>query len=385
MGIMSNTTSLTQFVVNGELTIDEILSCLEKFSFQPIDNSSEESSLGWAVLDDKDNTGFVASGDCCRDHYIVFTMRSDTRKVPAAVLRSHLNRAYADFLAENPNLNRVPKEDKEAIRDAVKAELLRKVIPTPRVVDVVWDTSTGIITLATLSGKAVEAFGFLFSRTFPTLRHTLFYPFLRAKSVVSKPLAGSLDQINQANSENVVDQILQNTWIGEDFLRWLLYHTMESSSEYEVVQEGHQLQGARFVAFIDKRLTLVSNCEQTQKLAVTGPQNRFSEVKAALQEGKTISDATIFFELDELNWNFTLRGTEFIFASFKTPKVKIDREAVDQGLEAQGMFLEKMMLLESGLQLFDSILATFLAQRLSEDWPGIDKQIDDWFREPKAA
>jgi hypothetical protein len=108
-------------------------------------------------------------------------------------------------------------------------------------------------------------------------------------------------------------------------------------------------------------------------------------VKAALQEGKTISDATIFFELDELNWNFTLRGTEFVFASFKAPKVKIDREAVDQGLEAQGMFLEKMMLLESGLQLFDSILATFLAQRLSEDWPGIDKQIDDWFREPKAA
>jgi hypothetical protein len=44
-------------------------------------------------------------------------------------------------------------------------------------------------------------------------------------------------------------------------------------------------------------------------------------------------------------------------------------------MEREAVFFERMYLLEMGLQLFDSLLATFLQQRLDESWANKEQAI----------
>ena len=76
----------------------------------------------------------------------------------AALLRAHLKLAERDFLATNPGYTRVPKQKREELRDAVRSALLARTLPVPSVVDAVWDTANGVLTLASLTAKAVEQF-----------------------------------------------------------------------------------------------------------------------------------------------------------------------------------------------------------------------------------
>ena len=86
-----------------------------------------------------------------------------------------------------------------------------------------------------------------------------------------------------------------------------------------------------------------------QKITVAGPQDRFSEVRTALLQGKTINEAAIHFEKGEDFWKLTLKGEMFHFASFKSPKVKEEKDnTVDALSEREALFYERMALVESG-------------------------------------
>ena len=50
----------------------------------------------------------------------------------------------------------------------------------------------------------------------------------------------------------------------------------------------------------------------------------------------------------------------------------------DPDREREAVFYERMFLLEEGLQLFDSLFATFLRIRLDTGWPAIRSQIENW-------
>jgi hypothetical protein len=75
----------------------------------------------------------------------------------------------------------------------------------------------------------------------------------------------------------------------------------------------------------------------------------------------------------------TLKGDTFGFASFKCPQVRIEKDStVDQMSEREAVFYERMYLLEQGIQLFDSLFAAFLAERLSDSWNGRLIAIQGW-------
>ena len=185
---------------------------------------------------------------------------------------------------------------------------------------------------------------------------------------------------NQAGTEAILDLIKSNRWLGCDFLLWLMYQTMNASSEYRVNQKGLAAEGEPFVAYLNDRLVLQGGGESgVQKITVAGPQDHFSEVRAALHIGKQITEATIHLEKDEHTWRMTLKGEMFHFGSFKSPAVKLEKDnTVDAMSEREAVFYERMYLLEQGLQLFDSLFAAFLAERLGEDWGGKESRIREW-------
>ncbi|HEY6008246.1 MAG TPA: recombination-associated protein RdgC [Geobacteraceae bacterium] len=384
MGILANTVSICQFRVLGDLPAGDLFAWaaehLRTHAFRPIDTIPVELALGWVHVDDPQQSEFSVPAHFWRDHYLVFTLRRDERRLPSALLKAYQQVAEHEYLGANPGLSRVPKQKREELREAVRASLLAKTLPVPTTFDAVWDSRTGIVTFASVSPKNVEQFETLFKKTFPGLRLAAIHPYSRAESVLDETLQPALTKANQATSEAALDLIKANQWLGWDLFLWLMYRTMHDASSFRINQAGHAAAGEAFTAYLNDRLVLMSVGENgVQKITVAGPQDHFSEVHNALQHNKRITEAIIYLEKDEQTWRLTLKGELFHFASFKAPSVQIEKDATtDQASEREAVFYERMYLLEQGLQLFDSLFAAFLAERLGEGWRATEEKIRAW-------
>lgn len=381
MGILNNTVSICQFQVLGTLPTgnftDWVGERLVRDGFQSIEETSEEISSGWVQLDDYQESGFNGPQTFQHDHYLCFSLRRDQRKLPTALLKPYIRKAQEDWLASNPQFKRVPKQQREDLRDAVRASLFAKTLPSPAIYDAVWDTRSQTMTFTSLGAIAVDLFVDQFKKSFEGLRLVPIHPIARSEQVIDKELQGKLVKANRSSSEAVLEQIEANRWLGTDFLLWLTHETMNAASEYTVNQDGPDEAGDSFVAYLNDRMLLAFSSESgVQKVTVTGPQDHFNEVRTALQGGKEILEAVLYMEKQEKQWKMTLKGDTFHFASFKAPAVTLEKDDItDAEMEREAVFFERMYLLEEGLQLFNSLLKTFLSQRLDESWPKKEQEI----------
>jgi hypothetical protein len=385
MGVYANTVSITQFTITGDLPKnDQFQWFSQKLSgrgFQSIENSAEELSEGWTQVDHPDDASFKAPSDFCRDNYLVFSLRRDQRKIPAAVLKSHSGREEGAFLAQHPNLRRTPKKKREEIKELVQLRLLGKCLPVPSSVDVVWDQKSGVLTLYSLGGKVIERFEDIFRKTFEGFSPVIIHPFVRARRLLEGQMLDKLEAANQAGSDSVVALIRDNQWLGWEFMLWLLQRGVNGEGEFSVCCPGHFSPGESFTAWVDDRIQFQGGGEEggIQRVTVSGSQDSYLEAISALKSGKRITSATVCIEKDENPWKLTLKGDTFGFASFKCPQVRIEKDAtVDQMSEREAVFFERMFLMEQGIQLFDSLFVSFLKERLSDAWGGRLKAVAEW-------
>lgn len=377
MGVYANTVSITQFTVSGDLPrTDQFEWFSQKLAargFQSIENSTEESSEGWVLVDKVDCAEFEVPSEFWRDNYVLFSLRKDQRKIPAAVLKSHTGREESAFLTLNPNLRRTPKHKREEIKEQVQIRLLTRCLPVPSTVDIVWDQKSGVLTLYSLGTKVVERFEDIFRKTFEGFSPVIIHPFARAKRLLADQgqLVDVLDAANQAGSDAVVALIRDNQWLGWDFMLWLLQRGVNGEGDFAVCCPGHFTAGETFTAWIDDKIQFQGGGEEggIQKVTVSGSQDSYLEAISALKGGKRITSATICMEKDENPWRLTLKGDTFGFSSLKCPQVRVEKDAtVDQMSEREAVFFERMFLLEQGIQLFDSLFTAFLKERLSATW-----------------
>lgn len=385
MGVYANTVSITQFTITGDLPkSDEFQWFSQKLAgkgFQSIENSSEELSEGWSQVDRPDDADFESPSDFWRDHYLVFSLRRDQRKIPAAVLKSHTGREEGAFLAQHPNLRRTPKNKRAEIKEQVQLRLMSRCLPVPSTVDVVWDQKSGVLTLFSLGSKVIERFEDIFRKSFEGLHPLGIHPFARARMLLDGPLLDNLEKANQANSDSAMVLIRDNQWLGWDFMLWLLQRGLNGEGEFAICRPGNFSLGERFTAWIDDRIQLQGGGEEggIQKVSVSGSQDSYLEAISAIKGGKKITSATICMEKDENLWKLTLKGDTFGFAGFKCPQVRIERDnTVDEVSEREAAFYERMFLLEQGVQLFDSLFTAFLKERLSDAWNGRLIAIQQW-------
>lgn len=385
MGVYANTVSITQFKVTGELPRTDQFEWFSKKladrGFQSIENSTEESSEGWTLVDKPDDASFEVPSDFWRDNFVVFSLRRDQRKIPAAVLKSHTAREEGAFLAQNPNLRRTPKHKREEIKEQAQIRLMTRCLPVPSTVDIVWDQKSEVLTLYSLGTKVIERFEDLFRKTFEGFSPVIVHPFARARTLLEGQLLDSLEAANQAGSDAVVALIRDNQWLGWEFMLWLLQRGVNGEGEFSVCCPGHITTGEKFSAWIDDRIQFQGGGEEggIQKVTVSGSQDSYLEAISALKGGKRITSATICMEKDENPWKLTLKGDTFGFASFKCPQVRVEKDStVDQMSEREAVFYERMFLMDQGLQLFDSLFTTFLTERLTNGWNVRLQAIQAW-------
>jgi len=387
MGILSNTASIYQYTIEGDLPSHEFdewaAKNLNQNRFTPIDDVPDEISTGWVQLHDPRKSDFSTHSAFIFENYLAFSLRRDQRKVPSSLLKNLVDQECERWLDLRPKLSRVPVKSRMEIRENAHASLLARTLPTPATYDVVWNIKTGIVTLASISSTVLDILEDEFSNTFEGLSLEAIHPMARAGRVLDDEHRDDLAQMNKAPTRDVLTQIKENKWLGWDFLQWLMYRTSIASSFYEVNQPGPAEMKEPFVAYLHDRFVLVNDREESlRKSTFIGPHNNFSEARQAIKNGKSIIEGLLFFERQDQQWFLNLKAEEFAFGSFKCPKVQIERdELTDPASERQAVFFERMSLLETGLQLFDSLLAAFLKERLFGNWPKLSQSINTWLNE----
>ncbi|NLC70305.1 MAG: recombination-associated protein RdgC, partial [Desulfuromonadaceae bacterium] len=317
MGILSNTVSIRQFRVVGDKPTANLPAWagtrLADFGFRSIEDSAEELAIGWVEFDDPRESGFEAPHAFQRDHYFVFTLRRDQRRLPAALFKQHLQQEEADFLAAHPGFRRVPKQKREELKEMLRLRLLAKTLPAPSLWDVVWDTEKDLVTFASLSASIGDLLVEQFKKTFEGLRLAPIHPYARGMDVVEESLKAKLATANRASTAEAVELTEANRWLGCDFLLWLMHRTMTADSEYPVSRPGPAVPGERFISYLNDKVLLAGagNPDGIQKVAVSGPQDHFSEVRAALLSGKEIHEAVLYLEKEENLWKLHLKGEPF--------------------------------------------------------------------------
>lgn len=385
MGIMANTVSIYQYRVIGDLPPDSegwVQECLRKNAFVPIDVTPEEEAVGWVALDDHLDSGFENPNFFHRADYLFFTLRRDRRRVPGGVLKYMLQQECARWLDAHPNFNRVPSKRRTEIRENLFVSLLPRTLPVPSTVDLVWNTATGIVSVAAINNKVLDLVEDEFRQSFPGLSLYPIHPMERAARVIDASQQEALARADQAGAKDVLLQIKKNRWLGWDFLLWLMHQTSTSGSSYRINQPGPLDQNAPFFAYLHDGLLLTHEQESgVRKSHIVGMQEEFAEARKALQGGKNVEDGIIAIELADLSWRMNLKGHHFAFASYKCPPVRIDKDlAGDPAMEREAAFLERMCLLEEGLQAFDSLFATFLTERLGPVWEQKRGLMQQWLQ-----
>lgn len=165
MSLLQGTLSLRRFLVLGPIPDEkELLDGLEQDHFRPFEDGMEEERVGWCdwrnpliVPPEKD---WVS-----QERFAIFGLRLDTRRVPATLLKAHVDLRLQKLMKEK-DLAFIGKEARISLQDEVKVELLKKVLPTPKVVEVAWDLKGGVLWTTASSSKTQGALTGLFMKSF---------------------------------------------------------------------------------------------------------------------------------------------------------------------------------------------------------------------------
>lgn len=166
---------------------------LKQFAFVDIDNIPEERSWGWVNFDDMLDAEWTVSGPE-KGHYLVFSLRLDTRRISPAVLRKHIAMTLRDEERKNKEEGKtfVSRTRKKEIKEMIQAKLMARTLPIPAEFNAIWDTRQNIICLASTHGKVIELFCNHFNATFELTLEQL-TPYSLATHFLGENIAVKLD------------------------------------------------------------------------------------------------------------------------------------------------------------------------------------------------
>ena len=172
MSMLQGTVSLKRFLVLGPVPDEkELQAGLAQDQFRHFQDGMEEERMGWC---DWRNPLITPPDEdwVSQERFAVFGLRIDTRRVPPALLKAHVD-LRLQSLQKEKDLAFIGKEARISLADDVKIELLRKVLPSPKVVEVAWDLKNGILWTTASSSKAQGALASLFIKSFGCEIHPL--------------------------------------------------------------------------------------------------------------------------------------------------------------------------------------------------------------------
>ena len=158
--------------------------------------------------------------------------------------------------------------------------------------------------------------------------------------------------------------------LGQEFLTWLWYKCDEQPGTFR------DAEGRTFELVMEQRVVVQGGeGDALETATVTGALSQLREARLGLRMGKKVTRAQLHIEADGLSWQVNLKAEDLSLAGFRTPS--IDKDDDD---DPDALFLEKMYLIESGLNKLDAAYTQFLNLRLSNAWLQEAKAVSEWMR-----
>lgn len=170
MGILATSGSFTRYAIVEEMTgqlASELPERLARFSFRDIDQTTDERSFGWVCLEDWLDS-FWRAAPPEKAHYLAFSLRLDTRRIPPAVIKKHFLlavKAEKEAMKETGKTF-ITKDRKQELKDQVMLKLRARFLPIPAVFDAVWNLRANRVWLATTNSKVKTMFEEYFNLSF---------------------------------------------------------------------------------------------------------------------------------------------------------------------------------------------------------------------------
>jgi DNA recombination-dependent growth factor C len=167
MGFISGSASFVRFSVEGDLpenVWDFIAERVAAFSFQDIDETYDEFSIGWVSVINMFDADFAyasyANGD-----YVTLTLRTDERKVSPAILKKFCAKEEERIKKER-QIPKIGKAMKTEIKERMRTELMRKAVPVPAIFDLCWNLAESTLLFFSTNKKAQAQLEDFFKETF---------------------------------------------------------------------------------------------------------------------------------------------------------------------------------------------------------------------------
>lgn len=173
VGVLAGSISYTLYHVDGEVSEryhEEFLERIEEFKFEPLlPDSEDDTTIGWVRVDDMLRWDFTKDS-VFRDNYVLLSLRTDRWSFPAALLRATVAQRTEAF-KEEKGRTRLSKMEREVIREDIRREFKKQMLPSAGTVDMAWDVKQGIVRFWSQSGRAKEQFQEFFESTFDLRLH----------------------------------------------------------------------------------------------------------------------------------------------------------------------------------------------------------------------
>jgi hypothetical protein len=170
MGALKGSISFTRFHVRGDLPEAfqrKYLASIRTRGFKALTPESEDDvSCGWMPIERPYDVEvrYDAESFFFND-YVNLAMRLDRWKFPTAVVKAKMAQAERAY-REKHGRERLSKEEKAQLREAVERRLRREGLPTTKIVDVSWNVRTGTLRFWAGSTTLKEHLHELFEKTF---------------------------------------------------------------------------------------------------------------------------------------------------------------------------------------------------------------------------
>jgi len=398
LGALRGSLTFTRFFAAGKPPKDlrkRYLDAVRLRKFTPLAPEDEASeAVGWCVIERPFDLEFEADR-IFYDRFVQLGFRVDKWKIPGALLRSQVADEQQRMLsrAGREKLTRAEKED---IKLRVIGRLRRKILPTSRAFDVLWDLDAGTVLLFTHSVRTTDEFMALFTKTFgleleldsphaAAGRASLSVPLQKAFDKVQplsfaagrkaqsgtkpepKPAPTEADAEEREERDELMERIETTRFLGPEFLLWLW---LRQELLDEKVPLGGELGDAE--AWLDRKLVLEHVLDRAERVSVRGAQPSGSaEAREAVRNMKLPALSRVVLRLEEQEFAFDFNATRFLLGSAAIPALLKE--------EGDDAFLERTSLIERLTSLFDALFAAFLRERLAPSWAkGFEPALVAW-------
>jgi len=168
LGALSGPLSVAKFSVRGDVPEDfrsTFIKAIRHRAFKPLTAEDEaEERLGWCVVAAPLDLELTHES-VFYDSYLALGLRVDRWRLPATLLKAELEQAIAERLLKTGK-ERLGKTETDELKDRIATRLKKRVIPSMRHFDVVWNLDQAVLWFWSQSAKTQEQLSVLFEQTF---------------------------------------------------------------------------------------------------------------------------------------------------------------------------------------------------------------------------